>query len=768
MATEVNINVQANTRRAQSAIEGLSRKSRVEFKRMGLGGTSAFTSIGTSAKGLITKLTSIKGLLISYGALRLFGGILSESRGFETALSNLTKVTTESLDDVKAKILALDSTLGTSTDLVNGYYQAISSGVTDPAKALELLITAAKASKGAHVDQSEVIKGLTKIMTGFEGQIKSTTEAADLLFNIEAQGQTTFGELIPVVGELAKVSSDMGISSQEMAGALAIVTQTAGNTMRAASAYRAMVNSLVKPTDSLKIVLGQLAEKYQITGEASSAAIIKQIGLVPFMKELETATGGSAQKLADLLGSQEGFLAFSKASVGGFDKITEAVDKASHATGGLKKAFAAFEKTGRAKDESLIASLGKLKIALGDAFGPIVNEAIKGITVGTEGIAKAIEYINSAGDKFSNIVSDIIVNMIQENTSAEIQLKTQKEITKEKAKQAGGKDGTAGPSRDFLSEVRAKSAENIKDIIGAFDFLKVQSSGQLIEMADKAVAAFITIKDSGVATSEDILRAYQAASGGINAILEDLKGKQGATVEAPNSDPIKFADDLTAASKKGYSAIKAFQDKRQKEWDDYWKSKKFSEAPLDDIKAVEDRLKDLTSAFNGISTGKTFSPTIKVSGIEEALSGVKSLKAELAGLSAPVVIPIKGQGSAVLPISEKIRDIKTMFGSISEIRPTVTADFSPVTAGIQQSVDFLAFLNSGIVQQSISQERLYSLRSPLEIGSNLFRQFAPGASGNGSGGSTRMDVTVNINGSKSPHETALETRDELLRLNERV
>lgn len=55
-------------------------------------------------------------------------------------------------------------------------------------------------------------------------------EAAGLLFTIEKEGQTAVAELIPYIGGLEKLSHDLGISQDEMAAALALGTQTTGDT----------------------------------------------------------------------------------------------------------------------------------------------------------------------------------------------------------------------------------------------------------------------------------------------------------------------------------------------------------------------------------------------------------------------------------------------------------------------------------------------------------------------------------------------------------
>ncbi len=87
--------------------------------------------------------------------------------------------------DIKKDISSIDPALGSSTELLKGYYQTISAGVTEPRKAIEFLTTASKFAKAAHISQEVAVETLAKTMSGFQGELKNAAEAADLLFAIE-------------------------------------------------------------------------------------------------------------------------------------------------------------------------------------------------------------------------------------------------------------------------------------------------------------------------------------------------------------------------------------------------------------------------------------------------------------------------------------------------------------------------------------------------------------------------------------------------------
>ncbi len=289
---------------------------------------------------------------------------------FETALVNMSKVTDRSLKEIRADIFGMSVDLGDATQLMEGYYQVISAGVTEPVAALELLTTASKAAKAANIEQSEVIKGLTKVMKGYEGQIESTAEAADLLFTLEKVGQTTVAELIPHIGGLSKISKDLGISQFEMAGALAQVTQLAGNTEEAVVQYQGVLVGLMKPTVAMKEALGDM-------GFESVQAAIGSLGLTDTLKQLKESTGGSAEKMSALFSNIRGLKGIAALSVKGFGDMSDKIDQMADSTGAASDAFERWKKTSEAIEDVLKNKVSKVLIQIGEKNAPKVIEFLE-------------------------------------------------------------------------------------------------------------------------------------------------------------------------------------------------------------------------------------------------------------------------------------------------------------------------------------------------------------------------------------------------------
>lgn len=335
-------------------------------------GTAAATT-SNKLKGISGKLLNLKTGIAGVATAAVFKQSVSGFAGFEAALTDMGKVTSESMESIKEKILALPPALGNSTALVKGYYQTISAGVTDPKKALETLTTASKAAKAAHVDQSEVIKGLTKVMAGYEGKIKTTSDAADLLFTIEKVGQTSFQELIPVIGGLAKMSNDLGVSQDELGASLAQITQTAGSTSEAATQYQAVLTGLINPTEDMQQALADM-------GYESAQAAIEQLGLAGVLKNLKEQTGGSAEKMSALFGRVEALKGMSALASNNFGDLGQKLDEMGKKTGALDRAWKDYQKTLNAIWDTFKNSVGKIAIEIGEKIAPTVKKALKDLS----------------------------------------------------------------------------------------------------------------------------------------------------------------------------------------------------------------------------------------------------------------------------------------------------------------------------------------------------------------------------------------------------
>jgi TP901 family phage tail tape measure protein len=696
---------------------------------------------------------------VTAGIAMIFKRMTDHAENFQTALIDMRKVTDESLDSIRKKILAMPSELGGATELLKGYYQVISAGVTETAASQDMLTTSAKASKASHTPLSEVIKGLTKMMAGYEGEISRVIDASDLLFAIEKEGQTNFQELIPIIGGLSKMSRDLNIDSRELGGSLALITQTAGNTARAATQYRGLLVSLMKPTTELKAALDEM-------GFSNAETALKSMGLIEFLRRLEERTGGASDKMAELVSSQEAIVGFSALSAQNFGILADKIEATGRASGGTERAFGALGESARDASKIAKAEFEAMAIASEVSLLTVKTAALraasftfKGFTGFGKGLGEFAAWmagfdmsVEKVPRTLENITSEIktledaVLNLSAAGGyDADVQKLLamlrearllRQELSGEAAKKGTGDTGTA--AADAAKKSAKEMATGIKI---AFEILETESETALINMAEKALLSFEIIKGVGTATPWDIAQAYTAAETQISAALDRLKGKQEETAEA--------SDDWY---KKLFAAAEGEMPISELYADIYKGPSKAADAVAEKTGIIEDMLKRLDEL--------KAAPSVEVKGVETAISRLKKLGDALDGIGKKgVTIPIKGEGSRVLPISEKIEEIKTMFGSLENTRPQVTADFSSVTAGLQDFSSrmeaFSRFSQLPMVQGYMSRQAAHGSMTLSEDLKRLFEQTT---------GRSISVGEININGSSNPAEMARILRAELLKL----
>ena len=364
--------------RASAAIDRLGRSinlTRIETARLraGIGDYSGALRTMTEGVGNATKNIALMGAAMTAAAVASSVKLIDTFGDFETALNDMGKVTKRSQAELREEIMKMSPVLGSATDLMEGYYQTISAGVTDPVKSLDFLTTSAKAANAAHVEQGEVVKALSKLMAGYAGDIKKTSDAADLLFSIEKEGQTSVSELVPVIGDLAAVSHEVGVRQTEMAGALALMTQTSGSTSEAATKYKAILIGLYKPQSEMQKIL-------KATGYTSGVAMVKQLGLAGALDKVKKEAAKTGTGLGKLFESQEALIGISALSVNSFETMAEKEKAIVDGAGSMEAAFVEWQKTMEATEAVFNNTIGKFAIEFGGELAPAMKEGMVDFT----------------------------------------------------------------------------------------------------------------------------------------------------------------------------------------------------------------------------------------------------------------------------------------------------------------------------------------------------------------------------------------------------
>lgn len=368
----VRLVIEAEGRAAMDTLDRL-RGGLDTAERSAARASTSHRALGRDMGDLTLRAKDLALALAGVGAGLTLRGALDEFKGFESALTDMGKVSERSLADIRKQVMAMPAELGAPTQLVQGLYQVYSAGVTEAAEANDLLVTASKASKAAHVGQADTITALTKLMAGYGGEIQSAAEAADLLFMIEKDGQTSFAQLVPVIGEVAAVSHLVTVSQDEMGASLARITQTAGSTAQAATQYRAIIMGLYKPTE-------EMAKALKALGYGSGQDLVSELGFAGALQAISGYADKAGISLGTLFESTEALTGIAALAGDKWVAYGRYLEDMRSKAGAADKAFQEWRVTFAAVEETFKATVGKFAVEFGQRLAPKVTEGLEGVS----------------------------------------------------------------------------------------------------------------------------------------------------------------------------------------------------------------------------------------------------------------------------------------------------------------------------------------------------------------------------------------------------
>lgn len=287
---------------------------------------------------------------------------------YEEAVSRLSVVTSESLESVKKKISQIGPEFGNQTELIKGYYDVLSAGAGKYGDEIEFLKTASMMAKQAHIEQGNAVKGLATVMAAYGKEIGTVSAAANLLYNIEANGLITVKEMIPYMGELSNLAKTSGLSYQEMAAGYAQMSKEGAGASAAMTKFKAVVMGLQGSFDKLP---------KSIKDFGTATAAIKALGFEGVLKEIAKATDLNVGSLKTMLGTQEAALGVIQLAKGGWSEYGTALDGVKTKTDTFTKAWEGFKETLNGVWGTFKNIVQNFMISIGEQLAPTVKELVK-------------------------------------------------------------------------------------------------------------------------------------------------------------------------------------------------------------------------------------------------------------------------------------------------------------------------------------------------------------------------------------------------------
>jgi TP901 family phage tail tape measure protein len=345
-------------------------------------------------KGML-KGATMAGAAIAAGLTAALGAAVAKANEYQKALSNVTTLTDQSTAETVAMskaLLQLDPALGSTTDLTNGLYQAISAGAETTEQAMQITKDSAMFAKAALTDTATAVDVLTTASNAYGSDVVSSEHAANVFFTTIREGKVTGEELASTIGQSIPLFASLNVPLEELSAGLATMTKQGVNSANATTQLNAIMNSFLKPS-------GEMSEALQRMGYESGAAFIEAEGLSGAMEFLQEESQGSADKLAGLLPNTRALRGAMALSGQGAEIFAETMEAMGDTTGTVEEAFAKQEKT----FETFQNSAGQLQIVVGNIGKSFVDEWAKGASQATQSMTQFI-----MSSQFMNIVAETV------------------------------------------------------------------------------------------------------------------------------------------------------------------------------------------------------------------------------------------------------------------------------------------------------------------------------------------------------------------------
>ncbi len=267
----------------------------------------------TEAEGIIGGMGQKIGKLAPFAPLAAGALILGKLGGdaydfaneFSKAMREVQTISKAVQDDWEGMSKALVDLAAQGPDdaieLAKAYYQIVSAGY-DGAAGLNLLDVASRAATAGITDTKTAADGLTTILNAWGKDASEAENVADILFKTVEKGKTTFPELAQNIDTVAPMAAAMGISLEEVTGAIATLTKQGNTTPTALTQIRQAIIALNENLGdgwSKVMTFQEGVQKLRDMAGGSDTKLKEMTGRVEGMNAVLALTGEKAKEAAD-------------------------------------------------------------------------------------------------------------------------------------------------------------------------------------------------------------------------------------------------------------------------------------------------------------------------------------------------------------------------------------------------------------------------------------------------------------------------------------
>jgi hypothetical protein len=275
-----------------------------------------------------------------------------------------------------------------STEALEGAYNAISAGFTKAADSQAVMTAGLKLAKAGSADSAAVLKLLGSTLNAYG---KSASEAAKVgaqLNLIVQKGITTIPELANGFAETATTAKSAGISLEDLAASVAVLTTKGNSTPSALTGIESIARNIIAKTPEATKALEGLVDaagksvKFDITE-------IKTDGLAKSLQRLNQAVGGNVVKLKEIIPESRAYATALALMQNNSKDLTDISLQMGQVTAkALDQVFGTQLAQKSEKFVQIVNRFGEVMIRLGQSLTPAFESGIKVLDTVSDIIAK--------------------------------------------------------------------------------------------------------------------------------------------------------------------------------------------------------------------------------------------------------------------------------------------------------------------------------------------------------------------------------------------
>ena len=664
MADEViRIDTRIDTDSAERDLDELKKK----LKNTSTEGKKGFNEAG---KALDTADKSTKGLTVSMSALskvlsgisavaitkKVVDGIKDINVATEEAYSSLRKASTLFGDvnvdqqEMLKKLASIAAETGSSiSELGEAMYQAMSAGVApteDMADVLDVVTKSAKLAKGGFTETSKAMSASLSVINAYKMNVSDIDKVQGILLQTQNKGVTTVNELGNALSKVTPAAAAFGVSFEQVASALALMTKQGTNTDVAATALATALSELGKSGTTASKNLKEAADAAGLSEDTFSGLLSEGYNLSEILTLMSDYAEQNGLSMVDMFGSIEAGRATLQLSGGNLEDFNGILASMGESAGLVQESF---EKTISPADR-LTSSFNALKVKMGNEFKPIVDTVYTSLAnvmdkmVGQKGSAEdldtAITNLNSALDNYAT--AQQVAKDKTDSTSLSMEIMAQDSVRT--TLRTLGESWTA--YNGYLESAQNKLA-GFKDRMSEIDLaLRQEAEFSLKRMGSNIDASTLTLRQA------------------INAILTEMKN-------APSGDGIWTYNDGTATRKKEsilsliqeYDSLSTSVDNAEES------EKSFSEQMDSAAKTIAQFVVDGKLSMNDVyvyATGMYDAVEKAMSSLSKSTEEVKTAGEAAAIAGEQISVAAESTTSTVGMQSDELSEYIRRFGQINE------------------------------------------------------------------------------------------------------